>query len=48
MLWTILVGFFVFMALVLLLGGEWWSSSKGVLKEDKKRVDKRLPPNPGA
>ncbi len=50
MLWTIVVGFLVFMALVLLMGGEWWSSSKGVLKEKNRDKPGKAPdpPEPGA
>jgi hypothetical protein len=37
MLWESLVGIVVFVGLVLLLGPEWWSSSRGVLKEKERK-----------
>lgn len=37
MLWTALIGLVVFMAVALLLGPEWWSSSRGILKEQKRK-----------
>ena len=37
MLWTSLIGLVVFMALVLVLGPEWWSSSRGILKEQERK-----------
>jgi hypothetical protein len=44
MLWESLIGIVVFTVLVLLLGPEWWSSSRGTLKDKDK--DKKKDPTP--
>lgn len=41
MLWESVVGFVVFAALVLFLGPEWWSSSLGALKEQKRKEQEK-------
>ena len=37
MLWESLVGIILFSLLVLFVAPEWWSSSKGVLKERQRK-----------
>jgi hypothetical protein len=41
MLWESVVGFVVFSVLVLFLGPEWWSSSLGALKEQKRKEQEK-------
>lgn len=46
MLWESMIGITVFIVLVLLLGPEWWSSSRGTLKDKNKKKDP-TPPKSG-
>jgi hypothetical protein len=47
MLWESLIGITVFIVLVLLLGPEWWSSSRGTLKDKDKKKKDEMPPKSG-
>lgn len=47
MLWESLIGIVVFTALVLLLGPEWWSSSRGTLRDKQTKKKDETPPRSG-
>lgn len=47
MWWESLIFMVVFVALVLILGPEWWSSSLGTLKEKKGTQEKPSSGKPG-